>query len=78
MFGIVPPDRRGLDVDIGGLDFLDEFFCSISESVGGVSGSNKIQFSTFEGILEYSECVFKGIISVSNSIVDTTINIRLS
>lgn len=42
MFGAVPPHWSGLDVDSTGVDLADEFFGSMCEGSGGVSGSDEV------------------------------------
>lgn len=78
VFGMAPPEGSGLDVDCTGVDLIDEFSGSVSESGWGIGGTNEPQFSIGVGVLQNSEGIFKWIGSVCNSVPNIAVQVGLS
>lgn len=78
MLGIVPPDLGGLDINWSWLNLLDELFGSVGQGSWWVGGSNQIELPVSLGVLQDSEGIFERSVTISNTIVDITIDIGLS
>lgn len=78
IFGDTPPFAGGLDVDRRRLYLFDEPFGSISESGGGVGGADQIELPVGLRIFQYCQSVIKGVEAIGDSVINATVNIRLS
>ena len=76
--GIVPPLLGCLHVNLGWLDFLDEFLGPVGQSSRGVCCSDQENLSVRFRIFQDGQSVAEGVEAVPNAIVNGAVDIGLS
>ena len=78
MLGVVPPERRGLNVDSIGRQLSDDLFGSVGKSGGRVGGADESECSALLGIGKSGEGVVERGESICHSVEDVAIDVWVS